>query len=678
MEALISPPDTGSSFESLHKDLNALSHRAIQANVRDLAEALELAQVFKQWTSRAVENCGEWSETFRQQSEEMIRDLKSGVPVAKAMEQLLRVLLQAHRLLEKEQKGEIEKETDSPTLSRSSKTQASTVSRDHLYVRPEDQGLFQMFLQEAPTLLSGIQSNLLLLSAGQKADLPRVLQIFYVLKGQWGFLGFYQMKQLSEQSLALLEPFTRSTQTLSGNAIDILLRVLGCCRSQVDRIARGAGKNQVEIWDAGEVLNEVKAQVLLSIASISKISPVEEEVLVSDAFALVEENFFRVQDSQMEGLLEILGNLMISQSSLLEESLAAGIQGKNATEAARILKLTRQLRDQFLAFRMVSAQPLFDQMNRFVRQLSKTTGKKVSFVMEGGESEIDKSLLFQLASPLEQLLRNALDHGIETPEERLAMGKAPEGLLRLKASHQAGSFLLEVEDDGSGLDMEKLRQKGADLGIFSAGEKVNPVRVMEMIFKPGVTTVENPSAGQGAGLDQVEEKMEDLHGSIRVQSRAGQGCKFVLKIPRTQALIEGLVVEAGQKKYLMPLSQVRKISHPTPLKAEDEKEVSRAAGPAPVELAQFLGEERRPGVAQFTLHVESGSHQAQVLVDEVHGKQQVLVKKMDEEGKKTGLRGAVVLADGKLGWILDMRLLVQSAGQDERRKEDSHGKSDQK
>jgi two-component system chemotaxis sensor kinase CheA len=317
-------------------------------------------------------------------------------------------------------------------------------------------------------------------------------------------------------------------------------------------------------------------------------------------------------------------------------------------------------------------------MNRFVRQLSKTTGKKVSFVMEGGESEIDKSLLFQLASPLEQLLRNALDHGIETPEERLAMGKAPEGLLRLKASHQAGSFLLEVEDDGSGLDMEKLRQKGADLDIFSAGEKVNPVRVMEMIFKPGVTTVENPSAGQGAGLDQVEEKMEDLHGSIRVQSRAGQGCKFVLKIPRTQALIEGLVVEAGQKKYLMPLSQVRKISHPTPLKAEDEKEVSRAAGPAPVELAQFLGEERRPGVAQFTLHVESGSHQAQVLVDEVHGKQQVLVKKMDEEGKKTGLRGAVVLADGKLGWILDMRLLVQSAGQDERRKEDSHGKSDQK
>jgi len=197
------------------------------------------------------------------------------------------------------------------------------------------------------------------------------------------------------------------------------------------------------------------------------------------------------------------------------------------------------------------------------------------------------------------------------------------------------------------------------LGLLSDA-KTTSARVMEMIFKPGVTTLEASEDSRGAGLDQVEDQVESLHGSIRVQSRAGQGCKFIIKVPRTRALIEGWVVEAAGKRYLLPLSQVRKITHPAPSGKEKGTSPEEEAVSV-VNLGQWLDGSGDDDGPKFSLHVESGSRQFRVLVDEVHGKQQVLVrKKTAEVSERPGVMSEGILPDGKMVWILDTRQFAAS------------------
>ncbi len=661
------------AYGQLSSDLNGLSRKAVQANVKDPDSALELARAFEAWTSRARKSCGEWSGSFHQQAQDLVKELKSGLPAAKAMEQLLRALLQAHRLLEKEQKGELEKETDAPPLSLSPKAsrEEAAGAKESLYIRPEDQGLFQLFLQEAPTFLSGIQSNLLLLSSKQKADLQQVYQLFHVLTGQWGFLGFLQMRRLCQATEMVLEPFLRGGAEPAAPHLDVFLKALGSCRSQVDRIARGLPKEYVEVWDATPVLEELQAWLLPAPSSAGpglKTSPPPapgpEAVPLAGPQAPVSpvpplfDGGEGVRDDQMNLLLELMGDLMFSQSSFLEEALAQNLKGKNAAEAAHIGKITRQMRDTLLSLRMVPLRPLFERLSWELARFSQMAGKTVYLSVESTDIEVDRLLLPRLAGPLSQLIQNAVDHGIEPPGERIRAGKPPEGMIKIKASQQGGAVVLELEDDGRGLSLEKLRQRGRELGILE-DEKASPTRVMEMIFKPGLTTLSGPGEGRGQGLDQVESQLEDLYGSIRVQSKPGQGCKFTLKVPRSQALIEGWVVEAAGKHCLLPLSQVRKITHPAPPGAERETPEDTTA--PTVDLGQWLGESKDEDSPKFSVYVESGANRFRVRVDEVHGKQQVLVRKNGPENTgKAGVREEALLPDGKVVWVLDTRQFVQA------------------
>jgi chemotaxis protein histidine kinase CheA len=646
-----------SVYEELEKNLVVLSQKAVNASVKDLGEALELARGFEKWTQLARASCGEWSHRFYLQAQEMVRDLQAGWPVARTMEVLLRALLQAHRFLEKEQEGESEKETDIPisSVSTNGSFKKKNSSDEVLFIRPEDQGLFQLFLQEAPSILAEVQSDLLYLSAGQKTDISRVYQLFHILQGQWGFLGFFQLRILCLHAVSFLEPYLAGESRLIPGKVDFLLRALSSCRSQMEHLQKGLAKGWVEITDASSLLAEIDGQ--LQVPAEPQV-PASQEMAGASLFQV--DNFFKVGDEEMEKLLDLLGELALSQSSFMEETLAAGLKGKSVMESARITKLTRQLRDSLLAQRMVPVKPLFDQMTEIMAGLSHQAGKMVYLTAEGGDSELDKQLVSQLLEPLTQLLKNAVDHGFEPAEERIKAGKPAEGTLKLKANHQAGAFLLEVEDDGRGLNLEKLRQKGLALGILKS-EKESPARVMEMIFKPGVTTLESPEEGRGVGLDKVEEAIEAMHGSIRVQSRPGYGCKFIIKIPKSQALVEGLVAEAARKRYLFPLSQVRKITHPAPMGSTRDISPEEALLPV-IDLAQWLGGESPKGAAKFSIHVESGSNQFRVLVDEVHGKQQALVRKLGAKEEGRGIRGGAVLADGKMGWILDTRELVKAVG----------------
>jgi chemotaxis protein histidine kinase CheA len=644
-------------YGKLGLELDELSRRAVQANVKDIKAALELSRGFEDWSSKAGKICGPWSGVLHRQALEMSDDLKSGYPVSAVMGQLLRILLEARRLLAKDQSGRTE--GDFPSVS--TPDPVSSERKDlngHLYVRPEDRGLFQLFLQEAPTFLSGIQSNLLLFISKRKADLQQVHQLFHVLQGRWGFLGFLQMRRLCEKAEALAEPFLADPEALASADLELLLKILGSCRSQVDRIAGSLPREGIEIWDAAEVLKDAENRVALLNRASPPPAPNEPPTLL-----MSEVKMFRVQETQMENLLELFADLVFAQSSFLEGCPETNLKGKNAADAARMTKVTHQIRDLLLVFRMVPLKPLFDHLDRVLNHLSRQSGKMVCLAVESPDIEVDQQLLAPLADLITQLFQNAIDHGIEPADERKKAGKSQGGTLKLKAVQQAGSVIFEVEDDGRGLDLEKLRRKGQALGLLS-DEKTTSARVMEMIFKPGVTTLEASEESRGAGLDQVEDQVESLHGSIRVQSRTGQGCKFIIKVPRTRALIEGWVVEAARKRYLLPLSQVRKITHPAPAGKERGTSPEEAAA-AVVNLGQWLEGSRDEDGPKFSVHVESGSRQFRVLVDEVHGKQQVLVRKKTADGfEQPGVRSEGILPDGKVVWVLDTRQFVASNEKD--------------
>jgi chemotaxis protein histidine kinase CheA len=608
-------------FDRLDRDLNGLSRRAIQINAGDSKAAMELAETIGQWSAAAGQV--RWSASIHRQAQETLHQLKSGLPAAKAMEQILRTLLQAHRLLETEKKGEMGKEAvPGPVAGFPSRRPADEPGRDTMAIRPEDLGLFQQFLRDAPGLLSGIQFNLLLLSSGQKADLHQLYQLFHFLKGQWGFLGFLQMRQLCHEAEALLEPALVSSQAPCPDHLDLLRKALEACRSQTDCIARGLSKEKVEIEDASLVLAEIRNQL-----SFLSPSPTPDSLRISPeptSIAFAADDFFRIRTVQMERLLELTADLVLSQASLIEETPDSSFKGKKATDAARMVKLTHQMRDLLLSLRMAPLKPLFDHLALGLDLLSRQRGKTVLLALDGPNIEVDQELIPRLAGALTDLIRNRVDQGIETPKERVKAGKPPEGMLKIKAVQQAGTVILEVEDDGRGL---------------------NP---------------DFDGEGGGTGLERVKEQVESLQGSIRVQSRPGLGCKFVMKLPRTEALIEGWVVEAAGERCLLPLSQVKKITHPAPAGMEKGLPAAEAALPT-VDLGYWMAGKKSEDAALFLVHVESCNRVFRLMVDEVHGKQQALVRTNNgKKAEKPGVRGEGILPDGKAVWILDTRQFVQS------------------
>jgi two-component system chemotaxis sensor kinase CheA len=309
-------------------------------------------------------------------------------------------------------------------------------------------------------------------------------------------------------------------------------------------------------------------------------------------------------------------------------------------------------------------------MSRLARDLSQKTGKPLRVELEGGETELDKRMTEELVDPLVHLIRNAVDHGIEKPEVRAEKGKPAEARLRLWASHQGGDFLLRIEDDGAGLPFEKLRQKGTALGHLSQGD-VTHERLTELIFMPGFSTAEKVTevSGRGVGLDAVKRKILALKGSIHVESREGQGTAFIFRIPLTMALIDGIVVRVGDSRYVLPSFHVRQFMA---LPGTEEHEVAGTGGwlTTPfghlplLEMSEWFGRQASKEGRPVVVHVNVGEKNACLVVDEVVGKQQVVVKGLGEHlAGLPGVAGGAILGDGQVGFILDLGAMLQGGAQ---------------
>ena len=380
----------------------------------------------------------------------------------------------------------------------------------------------------------------------------------------------------------------------------------------------------------------------------------------------------RVDTGRLDELVNSVGELVIAHSILAQNvSGVDGDHGQLLRNVAHSGKIIRQLQDLALSLRMVPFKGTFHKMSRLVRDLSLKSGKSVYLHLSGEETEIDRNMVQALNDPLMHMIRNAVDHGIESAEERVRTGKGPVSELHLRAYHAGGNVVVELEDDGKGLDRERIIRKATEHGLVEAGRELSDDEAYALIFHPGLSTAEQVTdvSGRGVGLDVVRRNIESLRGHIGVATRSGHGTTFTLRVPLTLAILDAMLVRVGRQQYLLPTVAIQRSFRPQP------GSVSRAAGRAEMvmfhdelyplfrlhKLFNVEGAVADPERAMLLL-IEGANKRCALLVDEIVGQQQAVIKSLGNAlSDVQGVVGGAILGNGRVGIILDVVGLVQLA-----------------
>ena len=384
----------------------------------------------------------------------------------------------------------------------------------------------------------------------------------------------------------------------------------------------------------------------------------------------------RVDLDRIDKLMNLVGEIVITQSMLVEcvRSLPYDVYAKTAEGILTLSRQTRELQDHVMAVRAQPVKAVFQRMPRLVRELAQTLGKEVRLVLEGENTEVDKTIIEELADPLTHMIRNSMDHGLETPEDRIAAGKSPEGTIKLIAEHRAGRIVISVTDDGRGIGRDRLLAKARSRGLVGADEKLAPEEIDQLIFAAGLSTAEVISdvSGRGVGMDVVRRNVESLGGRISVDSEPGRGCKFTLALPLTLAVLEGMVIRCGSDRYVIPIASVIETQHlaSTPIEhLTFGQEVLRWRGEiTPLHrLGAVMGSSGSPNENIIIIAETERGDNVGIAVDEIVGQQQVVVKSLEGNyGTVHGASAATILGDGLVALILDVDSMLRLAATGER------------
>ncbi|HNY64530.1 MAG TPA: chemotaxis protein CheA [Deltaproteobacteria bacterium] len=382
----------------------------------------------------------------------------------------------------------------------------------------------------------------------------------------------------------------------------------------------------------------------------------------------------RVDTDKLDKLVNLVGEMVISvarMSQLASEvdhsSISRPLQGASAA----LERISRELQEQVMRVRMVPVEGTFNRFRRIVRDLSFEIGKKIDLKMSGTETELDKNVIEQIGDPLKHMIRNSIDHGIESPEERRRLGKPAEGTIWLKAFQREGNIYIEISDDGRGINKAKVLEKAIERGLADPGKAYSDKDIFEMLFSPGLSTAEKVSelSGRGVGMDVVRKNIEDLHGSVEILSEEGKGSTFRIKLPLTLAIIDGMMVRVGTEVLTIPLSVIDKSVRPS------RAEIKTVEGKG--ELVDIRGDyiplvriydlfsipsEKTDPTEALVVVLQSTDSRFGVLVDDVLGQTQAVIKSIDKNFKKIeGTSGATILGNGRVSLILDVHGIERMA-----------------
>lgn len=385
----------------------------------------------------------------------------------------------------------------------------------------------------------------------------------------------------------------------------------------------------------------------------------------------IETSTVRVDTGKLDKLLNLLGEIVIGQSAI------AGIADELDEEHSFLLKnalygldrTTREFQEQIMSIRMIPIGPSFEQFRRFVRDTAHTLGKEIRLEIEGGETELDKTVIERMDDPLKHMIRNAIDHGIESATEREAAGKERTGTITLRSYHQEGNVFIEVLDDGRGIDRARLRAKAEQMGLLKPGEDANEAKLLSFLFLPGVSTAEKVGdlSGRGVGMDVVKNNIESLRGSVEIATRPGKGSTFRIKLPLTLAIIEGMMVRVGKNVYIVPLLSIVESLQPRKedirtVKEKGEVVQVRSEYVSLVRLYELFGiepEYRNPWESLVVI-VEAAGSRVGMMIDELLGQQQIVIKSLENNiTKSRAVSGAAILGDGRVALIIDIHGLIE-------------------
>lgn len=382
----------------------------------------------------------------------------------------------------------------------------------------------------------------------------------------------------------------------------------------------------------------------------------------------------RVDLDRVDRLINLVGELVINQAMLAQSVVENETGGSSAINLGleELQQLTREIQDSVMAIRAQPVKPVFQRMGRIVREIADMTGKNVRLVTEGENTEVDKTVIDKLAEPLTHMIRNAVDHGLETPEKRTALGKSAEGILRLTAKHRSGRIVIEIADDGAGINRERVRSKAIENGLIAPDSNLSDEEIDNLIFHPGFSTAEKLSdiSGRGVGMDVVKRSIQQLGGRISITSKPGKGSVFTMSLPLTLAVLDGMVVTVANQTLVVPLTAIVETLQP-------EKNDIHAFGPTQRLIAirdtfcplvdvghilNFRSDLANPidGVA---LLVESeGGGQRALMVDAIQGQRQVVIKSLEANYTNVpGIAAATILGDGRVALILDVDAVVTAS-----------------
>ena len=378
----------------------------------------------------------------------------------------------------------------------------------------------------------------------------------------------------------------------------------------------------------------------------------------------------RVDTVKLDSLIDLVGELVIAQSMVVQNTTVTALSDSHLSRTLGQLRgITSDLQRTAMSLRMVPIRGTFQKMSRLVRDLSLQQDKDIRLVLTGEDTELDRTLVEELNDPLIHMIRNSADHGIETAAARVAAGKPAHGTITLRAFHQGGFIVIQIADDGRGLSPERIRAKAIERGLIRAEDNLDEDAIRELIFAPGFSTAEQVTdlSGRGVGMDVVRRNIERMRGKIQIESVVGAGTTFTISMPLTLAIIEGLLVGVGDQRYIVPTLAVRESFRPLPgmvSTVQGRGEVVSVRGRLTPMLrlgahlnTSFRAQEPTQGIVVV---IESGQDSRCLFVDELIGKQEVVIKSLgDMFRNQSEFAGAAILGDGRVGLILDVNSLVK-------------------
>lgn len=581
-----------------------------------------------------------------------------------------------------------------------------------------DPALLGEFVTESREHLENAEAALLDLETNpdNSEGINSIFRAFHTIKGTTGFLGLSRINAVAHKAETLLDRARKGEICLAGGyadlaleATDVLKRLVDQVRSRLDGVP-GAEPEDVdallerlgspdppatavpEPLRVGDILvarnqaDRESVERAVAAPGTEKVGTKLVRTGAADAKSVVDalrtqrptgvasegDATLRVSMARLDKLIDMVGELVIAQSMVSQDSVVCSASSHELTrKVAQSDKITRELQDLTLSMRMVPLKGTFQKMARLVRDLARKCGKQVRFVSEGEDTEIDRSMVDAINDPLVHMMRNAVDHGLELPDERVRQGKPAEGTVILRASHAAGKVVIEIQDNGRGIDPDRILAKAVERGLVEPGRELPQNEIFELLFAPGFSTAEKVTdvSGRGVGMDVVKKNIEALRGRVEVSSTKGAGSTFTIRLPLTLAIIDGMLLKVGNETYVLPTVNIEQAFRPEPealstVRGQGEVVMLRGRLVPVFRLHRLLNVAdacERPTEGLLVV-IEHEGQRCALLADGLLGQQQVVIKSLGAAfGDIDGVSGAVILGNGRVGLILDVGGVIRIA-----------------